>query len=155
MATFGERLRKARLMKGMKQVDLAKKMGVTRSVISRYELGINDPPSENIGKLAEILGVSADYLLGRTDNPEGNNKAVDISALLDAILHEKTLPDAMLRISEMADEYNLPDEVVLYFIRRARKKFNLPAVGSMAAHGPRQPGLLNHPRSRDGGEPGE
>lgn len=73
MSLIGERLREARIRRGLTQAEVAEKLGVTRSVIARYESGINDPPSENISKLAEILGVSADYLLGRTDNPTSSN----------------------------------------------------------------------------------
>lgn len=69
MDTIGKRLREARLKKGITQAEVAKRLGVTRSVIARYEKEINDPPSENISRLAEILGVSADWLLGRTDDP--------------------------------------------------------------------------------------
>lgn len=69
MSLIGERLREARVKRGLTQAEVAERLGVTRSVIARYESGINDPPSENISKMAEILGVSADYLLGRTHDP--------------------------------------------------------------------------------------
>lgn len=139
MNLFGKRLREVRNLRGLKQVELAKKLGVTRSVISRYELGINDPPSENISKLAEILGVSSDYLLGRTDDPgiDNNNKR---EPDLNAPLYESNLGDALLKVAEMVYEYNLPPEVRSVLFEKVVQKFKPSEKGNLAAHGPRQPG---------------
>ena len=63
MDSIGNRLRKARKRAGLTQEEVAKELDVTRSVIARYESELNDPPTENIVKLAEMYGVSADYLL--------------------------------------------------------------------------------------------
>lgn len=95
MSSVGERLRKARIKKGLKQAEVAKRLGVTRSVISRYELGINDPPSENIIKLAEIYGVSPNYLLGFKEEKTANFPD------LEAPLREKNRADALNKISEI------------------------------------------------------
>lgn len=67
MSTLGERLREARIYKNLTQDEVASRLGVTRSVIARYESNTNDPPSENLKKLAEIYEVSTDWLLGRTN----------------------------------------------------------------------------------------
>lgn len=69
MDSVGNRLRKARNRVGLTQDEVAKKLGVTRSVIARYESGTNDPPTENIIKMAEMYGVSADWLLCLTNDP--------------------------------------------------------------------------------------
>lgn len=67
MNTLGDRLREARSYKNLTQDEVASRIGVTRSVIARYESNTNDPPSENLRKLAEIYEVSTDWLLGRTN----------------------------------------------------------------------------------------
>ena len=67
MNSLGERLREARTNKDLTQDDVASRLGVTRSVIARYESNTNDPPSENLKKLAEIYDVSTDWLLGITN----------------------------------------------------------------------------------------
>lgn len=64
MSTIGKRLKLAREAKKITQEEIAKILGVTKSVISRYESGTNDPPTENLIVMAEKYGVSADYLLG-------------------------------------------------------------------------------------------
>lgn len=67
MSSLGDRLREARTNKELTQDEVASRLGVTRSVIARYESNTNDPPSENLRKLAEIYNVSTDWLLGRTN----------------------------------------------------------------------------------------
>ena len=62
------RIREARMYQKMTQKDLAEMLGVDVAVISRYENGTVSPSIERIAKIADILSVSVDYLIGRTDN---------------------------------------------------------------------------------------
>jgi len=65
MATFGERLRRAREARGWTQHELAEKAGVDYFVVYRCERGTHDAPRVNIAaKLARALGVSLDVLAG-------------------------------------------------------------------------------------------
>lgn len=64
MVDFGGILKELRLEAGMTQKDLASMVGVTKSVISYYELSERSPSPEILIKLAKIFHVSADYLLG-------------------------------------------------------------------------------------------
>lgn len=59
------RIRFLRLLKGMKQADLAKKILVSQSSLSGYESGKFEPDSKTLLKLADLFHVSVDYLLGR------------------------------------------------------------------------------------------
>ena len=52
----------------MKQVELADRTGLQPSAISQFENGQREPSPENLCKLADALGVTVDYLLGR-DKP--------------------------------------------------------------------------------------
>ena len=63
------RLRAVREEKGIKQLELAKAMGVSQGTISSWESGITLPRGIRLSKLASVLDVSVDYLLGRTDTP--------------------------------------------------------------------------------------
>ena len=45
------------------QSDLAKKLGLTRSGVNAWEMGISVPSSQYIVELAALFGVSTDYLL--------------------------------------------------------------------------------------------
>ena len=59
-----EIIRELREDHDLKQSDLAKVLGTTQQVYSRYENGINEIPIRHIIKLCRFYQVSADYLLG-------------------------------------------------------------------------------------------
>lgn len=62
---LGERLKQARIRKGLSQQQLADMIGVSKVSISEYENGNRIPLLENFIQLIDILELSADYLLGR------------------------------------------------------------------------------------------
>lgn len=64
METFGERLRELRSERGIGQIQLAKELGVGKSVISLWELNRCEPTLSNLVKLAQCFGVSIDFLAG-------------------------------------------------------------------------------------------
>ena len=64
MVNFGERLKKLRKENKLTQSELAKKLHVSKSIISYYELGDRTPPADILVKLAYVFNVSTDYLLG-------------------------------------------------------------------------------------------
>lgn len=59
------RIKEARKMKKMTQKELADRIGVDFSVISRYENGTIIPPATRLESIAKILDVTVDYLLGK------------------------------------------------------------------------------------------
>lgn len=52
-----ERIREARLARGMTAIDLATSVGVTRQAISKYELGIALPSSDILNSIASSLSM--------------------------------------------------------------------------------------------------
>jgi len=54
----------------MTQKELAQKLNLTDATLNRYEKGHRKPDPKTLSKIAEILHVSVDWLLGRTDHPE-------------------------------------------------------------------------------------
>ena len=64
MVNFGKRLKMLRKESRMTQDELARKLNVTKSIISYYELGDRTPSADILVKLAYIFNVSTDYLLG-------------------------------------------------------------------------------------------
>ncbi|WP_313430894.1 helix-turn-helix domain-containing protein [Siminovitchia terrae] len=64
------------LRKGKKktQLEMADYLGITRPAYTAYERGTRQPDYEILQKLADFFEVSTDYLLGRTDSKENNNK---------------------------------------------------------------------------------
>lgn len=73
---FGTRLRDLRIRAGLTQKQLGERIGVTKSVISFYELRERTPSPEVLVKLASVFHVTSDYLLGIE-----KGKSVDISGL--------------------------------------------------------------------------
>lgn len=61
--TLGEKLQKLRKGKAMSQEELASKITVSRQAISKWELDLAFPDTENIVQLSKLYNVSADYLL--------------------------------------------------------------------------------------------
>jgi transcriptional regulator with XRE-family HTH domain len=64
----GDRLRQARESHGLTQVEFAKQLGTVQTQIHRYENGKTEPLPEQIVAMAQVLEVSADWLLGLTDD---------------------------------------------------------------------------------------
>ena len=62
-----ERIRNLREDRDLTQQDLAKLLNCTQACYSHYESGKRDLPTEVLEKLADLYGVSIDYLLGRTN----------------------------------------------------------------------------------------
>lgn len=67
---FFENLKKARLRKGLSQVQLAEQLGVAKSTYSMYESGNREPNVQTIKKIADILNVSTDELLGMDEESQ-------------------------------------------------------------------------------------
>jgi len=66
--SIGERIRKARVKYGMSQAELARRIQVSLNAMNKIELGETpDPRASRIRAIADVLRVSADYLLGRKD----------------------------------------------------------------------------------------
>lgn len=77
--TFGEKLQRLRQRAGMSQDVLAEKLGVSRQAVSRWERDETMPETDKVIALAELFGVTTDYLLRqqpeeteREAPPDGN-----------------------------------------------------------------------------------
>ena len=64
LTAFGHRLMTLRKAAGYTQVELAQELGVTQRMVSYYEGQSEYPPAAVVPKLAGLLGVTADELLG-------------------------------------------------------------------------------------------
>lgn len=59
---FPRRLRRLRQRKGYSQEVLAGLSGITRGTVARYESGDMEPSMSALVSMADVLGVSTDYL---------------------------------------------------------------------------------------------
>ena len=72
MEILAVRLRSLRKEQHLRQSDVAEALKTALITYQRYEAGERDPNAPMIVAMADFYGVSADYLLGRTDNREVN-----------------------------------------------------------------------------------
>ena len=76
---LAERIKTLREQAGMSQEKLAKRLGITRSSVNAWEMGISTPSTQYIAELAGLFRVSADYLLGLNETA-----TVSIAGLTEA-----------------------------------------------------------------------
>lgn len=67
--------------RGLSLDDVALKAGLSAKSI--YNWGRNSPKSENLQKVADVLHVSTDYLLGRTDQMNATPSDKKVADILD------------------------------------------------------------------------
>ena len=65
MDSIGKNLKECRKKKGIKRTDFAKNIGITYSAACKYESDLRMPSVEVLVKMADLLEVSTDQLLGR------------------------------------------------------------------------------------------
>ena len=70
---LNEKIKELRLRNGFNQVELAKRLGLTKQTISNWENNNIQPSIEMLEALADLFSVSTDYLLGRENNRELNS----------------------------------------------------------------------------------
>lgn len=66
--TMGRRIREARCKRGITQDTLAELAGLTRTSVNFYESDKHDPSFFNATCIADVLGVSLDWLAGRKED---------------------------------------------------------------------------------------
>ena len=76
MVDLGNTLKTLRLREGLTQAQLAKRLELSKSVISAYEIGLRFPSYDVLIQIANIFKVSTDYLLGLEREQE-----IDLSGL--------------------------------------------------------------------------
>ncbi len=85
---LAEKIKGLRLQLGWTQTELSKKMGLTRSSINSWEMGLSVPSTQYIVELAKIFNVSTDYLLGMAKGATINVDKLDekeVSVLVDLV----------------------------------------------------------------------
>jgi len=77
--SLGERIRQARRSRGMGQGELAGKIRLSQNAMHKIEVGRTpDPRLSHVVKMAEVLGVSLEYLAGLTDDPHPYSRGGDV-----------------------------------------------------------------------------
>lgn len=63
---FSERLKKLRKQAQLTQVDVAEELGISQPAYASWERGVKKPTQENLVKIAQVLDVTVDYLVGNS-----------------------------------------------------------------------------------------
>ena len=61
---FGEKLKDLRLERGLGQVELANRLGVSKGIVSLWENGLREPKLSYLVAIARFFNVSVDFLVG-------------------------------------------------------------------------------------------
>ncbi len=108
---FSERLKTLRKQAQLTQVDVAEKLGISQPAYASWERGIKKPTQENLVKIAQILNVSVDYLVGNSDYTE--DKLDNIELLFR--MNSKGLTD---------EEKEIFKKELIEFMKERKKLFN-------------------------------
>ena len=74
---FADRLKELRAKNHLTQSHLGEMCGVSNVSIYKWETGRVEPDISNIKRLSEIFGVSVDYLIGASDEPQKQESQTD------------------------------------------------------------------------------
>ena len=120
---LGKRLRRVRKAAGMTLQDLSDALNneygthANKGTISKYENGIHEPNASTIFCIAQIIGVSVDYLMGKTD--------IDYPSIL-AMIEEKKAARQDQELGDDGQELNLSESPINF-------SFDMPD-NSMSPH---------------------
>lgn len=67
---YNERIAWIRDCRSISQKEIAEKLGIKQQQYARYEKGINVMPISYLKPICEILNVSADYIVGLSEDPK-------------------------------------------------------------------------------------
>ncbi len=83
------KFRTARQLKKLKVIEAAELLGISQPTLSAWETGNKSPSVEGLEKMADLYGVTTDFLLGRTDSQHSFDNMVSLNKKQLPILHEK------------------------------------------------------------------
>ncbi|EAF0357442.1 helix-turn-helix domain-containing protein [Listeria monocytogenes] len=96
-----ERIVQLRIKKSISQKELAKKINIDDSTMNKIEKGNRPIRDKELAKIADVLEVSTDYLLGRAKN----NIAETIAAHIDSNASEEDIKEILAYIEEKRKEH--------------------------------------------------
>lgn len=114
---FAERIKKLRKEAGITQAELGKICGLSKGTVAMWEVGQREVTFDTLRKLADYFGVTADYLLGFSDE---TSPAAHEAELVDFMLG----PDPA-KMKQAMDNFFYLDEFGIRKFVRKRWQFRL------------------------------
>ena len=108
---FAERLKILRKQVKLTQAQIAEKLNISQQTYASWERGVKKPTQENLVKIAQVLDVTVDYLVG---NSEEKSDELDNIELLFR-MNSKGLTDEEKRIFK---------KELIEFMKERKKAFN-------------------------------
>jgi len=97
--SLAERIKSIRNSSGKTQAELAKALGLTRSAVNAWEMGLSVPSTSYIVELAKYFHVSTDFILGLD-----KNETFSLTGLSDEQI--KTLKEVARLFKESSDKFS-------------------------------------------------
>ena len=82
MVGFSEKMNLLRKERGLSQRTAAADLHISQALLSHYENGAREPGLDFVCRACEYYGVSADYLLGRTDDAGHSGETAELRRLI-------------------------------------------------------------------------
>ena len=87
---FSQTMSALRRARGLNQRQAAADLNISQALLSHYETGAREPGLDFVCRACRYYGVSADYLLGLSDAPEGTDQILtaleELSSALDSLV---------------------------------------------------------------------
>lgn len=99
----GDRFRELRLKNKFTHEAMAEALNIAMRMVAKYEAEEADPSSDVISRMAEVFNVSADYLLGRTDDPTPCGQSTDLTPYERAVLAALRRGDALAAMKSIIE----------------------------------------------------
>jgi len=110
VSNFKTRLKELRKNEGYTQDELSKKLKISRSGLSAYEIGEREPDFTTLERIADFFNVDMGYLLGETEIKRkytfvDDENFINENALNKIMMTEnKTMIEILNKISNMTNE---------------------------------------------------
>ena len=132
MTKFQERLKKLRQESGLKQIELAEKIGVSKNTVSVWERGLQIPEQKALRKLSDFFGVSVAYIAGHSYQRNGEEIIDDTAVWLEQDDYLENMFEKVLRLSD--DSRLIIREAVNKLYMEDQSRGNLRPEGQATVH---------------------
>lgn len=115
--TIAKRLKELRRARGMTQQDCSRKINAALGVWQNYEATVRSVSIEKLFLIADTFDVSISYLLGFSDQENGESRYYNVTPGADIALNRQTLRDKKIR-PKCLIEVKAKDDAMLPTIKR-------------------------------------
>ena len=116
---FGERLRALRRQAGLTQQAVAERLSIHRTAYTKYETSGVMPDPMGLVVLADLFGVSVDYLVGRDETEAESTVSTDGRVAMSLTLEEQQLVQIYRQLT-FAEQQALMQKALSNFKNRKR-----------------------------------